>query len=249
MKDFPRRRGEKGWESFDYTLPADCLSFMYYRQALEHVEGSEVRTAGLKQALEVAGSEAARARILKDLEGRERDPKSGSGVEDVKVPVVRMKFGEVAEATAVVVLPVCRGEKKEKEVEAAPWECSSKGEFGVVVAEKGWSRWVVLPGWEPVVRLNRGGVAVQFSDARVLPWRVNRWYKEEPVLVVADRGRVEVVANDGFYLVVESSGGLKVERGSALKEKGVGGSLGMVVLVVRPPREEIDDQLSDEDWE
>ena len=128
------------------------------------------------------------------------------------------------------------------------------GEFGVVVAEKGWRRWVVLPSWEPVVALGKG-VVVSFADARALPWKSNRWYKEEPILVVADRSRKGVEANDGFYLVAVDGGGdgssgqLKVERGSALKEKGVEESVGTVVLVVRPPREETDDQLMDEDWE
>jgi hypothetical protein len=120
-----------------------------------------------------------------------------------------------------------------------------------VVAEKGWERWVVLPAWEPVMGLGKGGVAVAFRDARVLPWKANRWYKEEPILVVADRGRKEVAADDGFYLVAGGGDGgdLKVERGLALKEMGVEDSLGTVVLVVRPPREETDDQLADEDWE
>ncbi|KAA8539041.1 hypothetical protein F0562_025733 [Nyssa sinensis] len=248
MKDFPRRRGDRGWESFNCDLPGDCLSFMYYRQAQEHKNPSEQRTAALNQALEVAGSEMAKKRILEDLEGKDGDGK-GEGEEidcGVRVPVVRMKVGEVAEATSVVVLPVCRAEEREREVVEAPWECGSEGEFGVVVAEKGWKRWVVLPGWEPVVGLRRGGVVVAFADARVLPWRVNRWYKEEAILVVADRGRKEVVANDGFYLVPSDAGGdngLKVDRGSALKEMGVKESLGTVVLVVRPPREETEDQV------
>ncbi|KAL6989112.1 Rik1-associated factor 1 [Sarracenia purpurea var. burkii] len=258
IKDFPRRRGDRGWESFDYSLPADCLSFMYYRQAQEYRNPSEQRTAAMQQALEVAKSEAARKRISYDLEGKDADGEAKSGVEDVvKVPVVRMRVGEVAEATSVVVLPVCRAEERVIEVESAPWECGSEGEFGVVVAEKGWSRWVVFPGWPPVAGLRRGGVAVAFPDARALPWRVNRWYKEEAILVVADRGRKEVVEDEGFYMVLKNgssgSGGgggeLKVERGLALKEMGVKESLGSVVLVVRPPREGTDEQLSDEDWE
>ncbi|KAG4933993.1 hypothetical protein JHK87_047995 [Glycine soja] len=39
MKAFPN----KGWESFDYTLPEDCLSFVYYRQSREHRNPSEQR--------------------------------------------------------------------------------------------------------------------------------------------------------------------------------------------------------------
>lgn len=256
MKDFPRRRGDKGWESFDYALPGDCLSFMYYRQSREHVNQPEKRTATLELALIVAETEKAKSRVLEEIKGTS-EGKGDEGVKNgVKVPVVRLKIGEVAEASSVVVLPVCRGEEREREILEAPRECRSEGEFGVVVAEKGWKRWVVLPAWDPVVGLgNEGGVVVSFADARVLPWKANRWYKEEAILVVADRGRKEVTADDGFYLVaVDNSGdgggeGLKVERGSALKETGVKECLGAVVLVVRPPREETDNQLSDEDWE
>ncbi|CAK7349225.1 unnamed protein product [Dovyalis caffra] len=131
----------------------------------------------------------------------------------VPVPVVRLKLGEVAEAS--------RAEEGQRKILEAPWECRGKGEFGVVVAERGWERWVVLPGWEPVVGLDRGEVMVAFPDARVLPWKANRWYKEESVLVVADRGKKEVKADDGFYLVTLDSaiGEFKVERGSPLKER------------------------------
>ncbi|KAI6692720.1 hypothetical protein NL676_020430 [Syzygium grande] len=215
MKDFPRRRGDRGWEKFEYKLPGDCLSFMYYRQSREHRNPSEQRTAALEQALSAAETEKAKGVILEELEG-----KGGEGMG--KKGKCRVGLGY-------------------------------RGEFGLVVAEKGWARWVALPGWESVLGMS-GGVVVAFPDARVLPWKVNRWYKEEAILVVADRGRKEVAEDEGFYMVAvdadaDSGYGLKVERGWILKEMGVGESLGTVVLVVRPPREEIEDQLSDEDWE
>ncbi|XP_042493296.1 rubisco accumulation factor 1.1, chloroplastic-like [Macadamia integrifolia] len=255
MKDFPRRRGEQGWESFTYASPADCLSFMYFRQSREHRELSEQRKSTLERALEVAETENAKRRILDELElksdgGEERE---GELAVTTRVPVVRLKIGEVAEATSVVVLPVCEAGEGERGVLEAPEECRSEGEFGVVVAEKGWKRWVVLPGWEPVVRLGKGGVVVAFADARVLPWKANRWYKEESILVLANREKKDVGAEDGFYLVssvaADDHGALKVERGSELKELGVKQCLGSVVLVVRPPKEENDDQLQDDDWE
>ncbi|KAJ9185804.1 hypothetical protein P3X46_005395 [Hevea brasiliensis] len=257
VKDYPRRRGEKAWESFDYTLPGDCLSFMYYRQSREHKSPSELRTNALEMALDVAESEKAKSAVLSELqgEGEGEDGKEEEMGEGIRVPVVRLRIGEVAEATSVVVLPVCMAEEREREILEAPWECGTEGEFGVVVAEKGWKRWVVLPRWEPVVGLEKGGVVVAFADARALPWKVNRWYKEEAILVVADRGRKEVNVDDGFYLMAVDdngdgrSGALKVERGSELKKRGVGESLATVLLVVRPPKEETDDQLSDEDWE
>lgn len=249
MKDFPGRRGEKGWESFDYTLPGDCLSFMYYRQSREHRNPSDQRTSALEQALRVAETEAAKNAVLEEMKGGAKDEEEEVVESAARVPVVRLKVGEVAQASSVVVLPVC--EEDEREVLEAPSECRSEGEFGVVVAEKGWGRWVVLPGWDPVVGLGKGGVVVSFKDARVLPWKVNRWYQEESVLVVADRSRKEVAADDAFYLVNGDAerGGLKVERGLALKELGFAQSLGTVLLVVRPPKEDDDHQLSDQDWD
>ncbi|KAL2538564.1 Rubisco accumulation factor 1 [Forsythia ovata] len=39
----------------------------------------------------------------------------------VRVPIVRMKVGEVAESSVVAILPVCKAERREIELEAAPW--------------------------------------------------------------------------------------------------------------------------------
>uniref|UniRef100_A0A7N0U1Q5 Rubisco accumulation factor 1.1, chloroplastic n=1 Tax=Kalanchoe fedtschenkoi TaxID=63787 RepID=A0A7N0U1Q5_KALFE len=248
IKDFPRRRGDKGWESFDYALPGDCLAFLYFRQSREHSNPSDQRTNFLKRALEVAATEKAKNTILFEMDpesskAEEVDPLS----EAVKVPVVRLKFGEVAEASTVVLLPVCRAE--ENDVLEAPWKRRSEGEFGVVAAEKGWSRWVTLPGWGPVLGLGEGGVVVAYSDARALPWKANRSYREEAILVVADRDKRQVAADDGLYLVPgENGGGLRVVRGVVLKELGVKESLGVVVLVVRPPRDD-NDEIADEEWD
>ena len=61
-------------------------------------------------------------------------------IEGVKVPVVRLKMGEIAEATKVVVLPVAKASEGSKPVRDAPRDCRSDGEFGVVAAEKSWRR-------------------------------------------------------------------------------------------------------------
>ncbi|KAI3897077.1 hypothetical protein MKX03_009680 [Papaver bracteatum] len=250
IKDFPRRQNDKGWENFNYLCPGDCLAFYFYRQSREHKNPSDQRTINLEKALEMAETDKAKKRILDEL-----NIKSGDEIEEIeikiKVPVVRMKMGELSESSKVVMLPVCKAEDGEIPVMEAPEECKSEGEFGVLNAEKGWKRWVVLPGWDPVVKLGKG-VVVEFLDARVLPWKVNRWYKEEPILVVVDRNRMEVVAEDGFFLISNSKqgdNGFKVERGSTLIDLGVKECLGSVVLVVRPPKEENEDQLADEDWE
>ncbi|KAH6805706.1 hypothetical protein C2S51_030537 [Perilla frutescens var. frutescens] len=257
MKDHPRRFGERGWESFDGNIPGDCLAFMYYRQAHEHRSASvmELSSAAFEKALEVVETERARIRVLEDMDGKFKEDETA--VEDVfvKVPVVRMGFGEVAESSKVVVLPVCRAEEREMEVEEAPWDCGMVGQFGIVQAERGWSGWVVLPGWLPIVGLDRGAVAVRFPKAkRVLPWKDKRKDLDEEILVVVDRGHKEVASEEGFYLVVGGGNGsgdesLKVERGSRLKAAGADKSLGTVVLVVRPPRDDLDDQLAPEDWD
>ncbi|GAB4836050.1 Rik1-associated factor 1, partial [Ancistrocladus abbreviatus] len=174
-----------------------------------------------------------------ELEAKREGTKGKEEFDDVWVPLFRLKAGKVAKASIVVVFPVCREEEKEDGVLRAPSEYGSEGDFGIVVLNKAWDGWVVLPRWELVV--------VSFGDARALPWKLNRWYKEEPILVVTNRGRKELTVNDVFYLEMMcydnggAGGGLKVARGSALKGKGVKESLGTVVLVVRPPKEEIED--------
>jgi len=201
--------------------------------------------------LEVAETEEAKVAVKEEMEGK---PESGEEKKDdgvSRVSVVRLQLGEVAEATSVVVLPVCKAEEREDGLLRAPFECRAEGEFGVVVSDKGWDRWVVLPKWVPVAGIGPGGVAVAFPNARALPWRVNRSYEKESLLVVVDRATKAVASDEGFYLVADNGGdeaAMKVMRGSTLKQRGVTESLGMVLIVVRPPRDE-DDRLSDDDWD
>ncbi|KAI4303017.1 hypothetical protein MLD38_038698 [Melastoma candidum] len=250
IKDFPKRKTERGFRSFDYNSPGDCLAFMMIRLGREHEEGSEQRAAAFARALAAVVTDDARKAVEEEIAGKGEE---GDGDEldgGVRVPVVRLRIGEVAEATSVVILPVCGGDVGE--LAEAPRDVRGSGEFGVVTAEKLWRRWVVLPRWEPMTAIIGGGVALEFKDARILPWKVNRWSKEEGILVLLDRDRKHVELDDGFYLVAASDNEeseLKVERGWKLKEEGVEESLGSVVLVVRPPKDEVEDQLSDEDWE
>lgn len=253
MKDYPRRFGEKGWEYFDPNSPGDCLAFMYFRQAQEHKSAAsppELSRATLERALEVVETERGRNLILDDLEGKEDVGSSVSdGFDALKVPVVRLAYGEVAESSVVCVFPVCK--PVADEVANAPYESGMNGDFGIVEAEKAWTRWVVLPGWAPVAGLKSGGgVVVSFPKARgVFPWRAKRKDAEEQILVVVDRGVKEVDSDDGFYLVAgEKDTSLRVDRGAKLREIGALESLGTVVLVVRPPREEADD-INDIEWD
>ncbi|KAI4338626.1 hypothetical protein MLD38_023662 [Melastoma candidum] len=250
IKDFPRRKTERGFRSFDYNSPGDCLAFMLIRLGREHGEGTEQRATSFARALEAVVTEDARRAVEEEIAGKGEEGEGDELDDEVRVPVVRLRIGEVAEATSVVVLPVCGADVGE--LAEAPRDTRGSGEFGVVTAEKPWRRWVVLPRWEPMTAITGGGVALEFGDARIVPWKVNRWSEEEGILVVLDRDRKPVELDDGFYLVAATENeesGLKVERGWKLKEEGVEESLGSVVLVVRPPKDEVEDQLSDEDWE
>ncbi|KAH7690464.1 hypothetical protein IHE45_02G049100 [Dioscorea alata] len=252
VKDFPRRTGDDGWTSFYADSPSDCLAYTYFRLGLEALATPD-RVAALEKALDSAETESAKARIEKEIEKASKSGGAGDGDDEeetkLRVPVVRLRYGEVAETSSVALFPVVRETDGAEGVEAAPAWCKPEGEMGVVAAEKGWGRWVVLPGWGPVVALD-SGVAVEFGDAKVLPWKKGR-YEKETVVVVVDRRRRAVETAEGLYLVAgerEEKGRLGVKRGKELIEKGIEGSLGNVVMVVMPPKEE-DDQLRDEDWD
>ncbi|XP_020094717.1 rubisco accumulation factor 1, chloroplastic-like [Ananas comosus] len=250
VKDFPRRRADDGWRAFSPDSPADCLAFAFFRQSREALDHAD-RLAALRRALDTADTDSARARIAEEIERRADGSKEEDEEEEAErraaVPVLRLRYGEVAEAAAVVLLPAVRAAEGAAGVAAAPARLRAQGELGVVAAETAWGRWAVLPGWAPVMEASETAVAVEMEDGRALPWRSILAAAEEAVLVVADRGRRKVEQEGGAY-VVDREGRLVVERGKRLMETGVAQAVATVVLVVRPPREE-DDQLSEEDWE
>ncbi|CAA6666541.1 unnamed protein product [Spirodela intermedia] len=218
MKDFPRRQSDDGWDSFSRESPGDCLAFSYFRQSREAISDSERRVA-LEKALEAVETEVARKRLEQELEKKAGGADAEEAADEVSkysVPVVRMKYGEVAEATSVVVLPVSEAGEGDEGVATAP-ACRTDGDFGVLTADKAWRRWVVLPRWDPLAStvadepLGAGGAGAGGGD----------------------RTR-KVVEEEGFYLV-SRVGGMAVERGSKLLEMDVE-ALGTVVLVVRPQR-------------
>ncbi|PKA66429.1 hypothetical protein AXF42_Ash007127 [Apostasia shenzhenica] len=257
IKDFPRRRGDDGWECFSADSPGDCLAYTDFRLSREWLAEAD-RLAVLEKAMEEVETEEARRRIKEEMDEGRKGGKEGEEMEKaarVSVPVVRLRYGEVAEATSVVLLPACRSTDGEEGMGAAPAWCKGEGEMGVVTADKEWRRWVVLPAWGPVAAVGKrgAGVVVEFGDGRLLPWRRERWGKDEAVLVVVDRMRVNVGREEEGYFLVGGGGEegkeLAVERGRKLLEMGKTQAIGALVLVVRPPKEEEDNQLADEDWD
>ncbi|CAL4933814.1 unnamed protein product [Urochloa decumbens] len=251
MKDFPRRRGvDEGWEAFDRASPGDCLAFARFRQSRERIDVAE-RVADLERALQVVETEPARARVELELE-RARRKAAGEEVEEGEdaataarppVNVVRLQYGEVAEATTVLLLPVVRETDGVAAMESAPRRTKSDVDLGIVEVDKAWARWAVVPGWGPVAAAAEEAVVIELADGRRLPWRTA---EEEPVLVIANRGQKEV-AEQGIY-VLEKEGRLVVERGKKLAEQGITAAAAEVLIVVRPPRDE-DDMISDEEWD
>ncbi|CAN6323850.1 unnamed protein product [Urochloa humidicola] len=254
MKDFPRRRGvDEGWEAFDRASPGDCLAFARFRQSRERIDVAE-RVADLERALQVVETEAARARVELEV-GRARRKAAGEEVEEGEddadaaaaarppVNVVRLQYGEVAEATTVLLLPVVRETDGVAAMESAPRRTRTDVDLGVVEVDRAWARWAVVPGWGPVAAAAEEAVVIELADGRRLPWRTA---EEEPVLVIANRGQKEVAAQ-GIY-VLEKEGRLVVERGKKLAEQGMTAAAAEVLMVVRPPRDE-DDMISDEEWD
>jgi hypothetical protein len=249
MKDFPYRRAEDGWDAFDGASPADCLAFWRFRQSREAIAVQDC-ISELERALDVVETDSARARLEVDLE-RARRRAAGLDADDAEdepaslrsVPVVRLHYGEVAEASTVLLLPVVRETDGVAAVEAAPRRTVTDVDLGLVDVDKGWARWAVLPGWGPVAEAADEAVVIELADGRALPWRSA---EEEKVLVIADRRQTDV-AEDGLY-VLEKEGRLVVERGRSLTEQGVATAASEVVMVVRPPKE-VDDMVSDEDWD
>ncbi|KAF0898813.1 hypothetical protein E2562_011887 [Oryza meyeriana var. granulata] len=250
MKDFPRRRGDDGWEAFTRDSPGDCLAFARFRQSREAIDVEDA-VVELERALQVVETDAARARVELEME-RAKKKAAGEEVEEdgeadaasrPDVPVVRLMYGEVAEATTVLLLPVVRETDGAEALAFAPRRTKTDVDLGLVEVDKGWTRWAVVPGWGPVAEVASEAVVIELADGRTLPWRSA---EEERVLVVANRGR-RVVVEDGIY-VVDKEGRLVVERGRKLAEQGVGEAAAEVLIVVRPPKED-DDMISDEEWD
>uniref|UniRef100_A0A0A9DIH1 Rubisco accumulation factor 1 C-terminal domain-containing protein n=1 Tax=Arundo donax TaxID=35708 RepID=A0A0A9DIH1_ARUDO len=250
MKDFPRRRGsDDAWAAFTGASPADCLAYARFRQSREAID-VEDQIAELERALQVVGTEPARTRVELEME-RARKKAAGEEVEDAEddptsrppVTVVRLQYGEVAEATTVLLLPVVRETDGVAAVDAAPRRSKTDVDLGIVEVDKGWTRWAVVPGWGPVAGAADEAVVIELADGRALPWRSA---EEEKVLVIADRRKKEVV-EEGLY-VLEKEGRLVVQRGRNLAEQGVGTATAEVVIIVRPPKE-VDDMISDEEWD
>ncbi|RCV42708.1 hypothetical protein SEVIR_9G237400v4 [Setaria viridis] len=250
MKDFPRRRAvDEGWEAFDGASPGDCLAFARFRQSREAIDVDD-RIAELNRALQVVATETARARLELEME-RARKKAAGEEVEEGEddtasrpaVNVVRLQYGEVAEASTVLLLPVVRETDGVAAMESAPRRTKTDVDLGIVEVDKAWARWAVVPGWGPVAAAAEEAVAIELADGRRLPWRTA---EEEPVLVIANRGQKEV-AEQGSY-VLEKEGRLVVERGRKLAEQGITVAAAEVLIVVRPPRDE-DEMISDEEWD
>ncbi|GLJ17831.1 hypothetical protein SUGI_0311860 [Cryptomeria japonica] len=241
MKEFERRRKE-GWESFS-PLPGDCLAYSLYCQSKEYKTKPE-RESALSKALAYAVTEKAKTRIQGFLDDDDENNQDEASEIFRRLVIVRLMQGEVSEAKVPLVLPVI--DPNIEEFHQSPSrKAMGEGPFRIYKSEASWKSWVVLPGWEPLISAE-APVLLCFPDANVLPWRVKEADKKDPILVAVDKTRTEIDA-ESFFLVTSTDNSLTLKRGSAIPESA-GSVLGMVVLVVRPPRTE-SDELEMEDWE
>ncbi|KAL5981374.1 hypothetical protein ACLOJK_015429 [Asimina triloba] len=211
--------------------PGDCLAFMHVHRSRKLSDAAK-RMAALQRALEVAETESVKQWVSKFCKAH--------AAANAELPIVSMKAEDVVESTVVVRMPACSAEEGELGVASAPYH-RMVGEFGILTAEKPLGKWAVLRGWEQLLKIEKGGIVVRFKDGGVLPWKLGGvFYMEEEILVVVNREKKAVVEEEGFYLVGNSQhehehGGLRVEKGGRLQDKGVKDSLGLVALVVRLP--------------
>ena len=120
------------------------------------------RIAELERALQVVATDPARARVELEMK-RARKKAAGEEVEEEDdaaaarpaVNVVRLQYGEVAEATTVLLLPVVRETDGVAAMEAAPRRTKTDVDLGIVEVDKAWARWAVVPGWAPSPRQRR----------------------------------------------------------------------------------------------
>ncbi|KAL5193278.1 ABC transporter B family member 9 [Glycine soja] len=96
------------------TLSLEIVFLLCITSSKEYRNPLEQRTLALEQALGVAETKAEANVILEELGGKgEEGDKVGEGEAAARVPVVRLRIGEVAETSLMVLLPISAKEEKE----------------------------------------------------------------------------------------------------------------------------------------
>ncbi|XP_066360966.1 rubisco accumulation factor 1, chloroplastic-like [Miscanthus floridulus] len=211
MKSFPCWRGEEGWEAFGRDSPADCLAYARFRQSREAIDVEDC-IAKLERTLQVVETESGRARVELELEharkkaageveGEEEDPAASWP----DVTVVRLQYGEVAEATTVFMLPVLRETDGVAAMESAPRRTKKGVDLGILEVDKARARWAVVPRWGPVAEATDDAFIIELPDDLRLLWRTD---DEEPVLVIANM----LLVYKALVEKTKSTPGAKVEN-------------------------------------
>ncbi|RLN17457.1 hypothetical protein C2845_PM02G16020 [Panicum miliaceum] len=174
-------------------------------------------------------------RARKKAAGEEVEEDEDDTVARPVVNVERLQYGEVTEATTVLLLPIVRETDGVATMESVPRRTKTDLDLGIVEVDKAWARWAVVTGWGLVAAAAEEAVMVELADGRRLPWRT------------ANRSRKEV-AGQGLY-ILEKAGRLVVERARKLAEQGITTAAAKMLIMVRPPSRDWDDMISDEEWD
>ena len=107
------RTCNEGFRRVLTTLSPEIVFLLCITSSKEYRNPSEQRTLALEQALGVAETKAEANVILEGLGGKgEEGDKVGEGEAAARVPVVRLRIGEVAETSSMVLLPISAKEEK-----------------------------------------------------------------------------------------------------------------------------------------
>ncbi|KAJ7533042.1 hypothetical protein O6H91_13G030800 [Diphasiastrum complanatum] len=254
VKDYSRRKNEEGWGAFS-SSPGDCLAFACYRASNEHSKDEPERESILRRGLSFVESIAGRVKLLKalgveveeEVEEEKKDKLAEGKTENkTQVDIAELSLGETA---GLVMLAVA--EPNPTSIEAAPHRGAlGDGPFRIYRSETPWKTWVPLPAWEPVVAA-AAPIALFFSNSKIL-FSQNSISSEksriqEPILVVVDKGRLELEENT-FYLVAEEMGDnvLSIQSGSSIIQNNRK-PLARFLIALKPPFEVPD--LEEDAWD
>lgn len=240
MKEFERRKREKGREAFS-SSPADCLAFEFYRQSKE-VRGDSETTSLLKKALEYAVTQSAIDLIQQALKGEKQTEVSAETIaKSATISTVRLRPDET-QARPIPVL----GDFEEINYSAlrnAP-SPSISGPFRLFNTTLG-CQWAAIPGWGPLLSMN-WPVGVLLSNVDLIPSLKGKKI-EGPALLVVDTKDFEL--NESFYYVGKTGDSEKLELVPGFEAQEGREVFGKIVFALFPPDPNAEKDEDVDDWE
>eukprot|EP00898_Chlorokybus_atmophyticus_P004041 jgi/Chlat1/4638/Chrsp3S05593 len=237
IKDHERKRGGSDRDFFAPT-PADCLAYLYYRQALEATTAFDKETY-VEQGLAVASSDAAKQK-LQTLLSRAGQADSAASADDhasasvsttpAEITVVGVADDDLRSAIVPVLGNMAALSANQLRSAPAMANASALGVFSLSSSTP--SQWVALPQWPALADRGTRLVALLCpTPAPVAAFvRVSKAQQGQPILLVVDLDDQEAQPSC-CSLAADQEGALSVVAGS---QKLVGREIvGRVILGIR----------------